>query len=97
MHVISRLVSLVPQPRVNLTRFHGVFAPNSKYRAKVTPAGRGKRKKCHSVDEADQISAEKRASMRFGSIPANESSATVASFEITDDVAEVHISANSGN
>ena len=24
---ISRLVSLVPEPRVNLTRFHGVFAP----------------------------------------------------------------------
>ncbi len=24
---ISRLVSLVPKPRVNLTRFHGVFAP----------------------------------------------------------------------
>jgi len=30
---ISRLVALVPKPRVNLTRFHGVFAPNSKYRA----------------------------------------------------------------
>jgi len=25
-----------------LTRFHGVFAPNSKYRAVVTPAKRGK-------------------------------------------------------
>ena len=24
---ISRLVALVPKPRVNLTRFHGVFAP----------------------------------------------------------------------
>lgn len=33
---ISRLVALVPRPRVNLTRFHGVFAPNSKYRARVT-------------------------------------------------------------
>ncbi len=41
MHVISRLVSLVPKPRVNLIRFHGVFAPNSKYRAWVTPARRG--------------------------------------------------------
>ena len=35
---VSRLVSLVPKPRVNLTRFHGVFAPNCKYRAMVTPA-----------------------------------------------------------
>jgi hypothetical protein len=42
-----------------------VFAPNSKYRSKVTPARRGKRKKCHSVDEADQTPAEKRASMTW--------------------------------
>jgi len=39
---ISRLAALVPKPRVNLTRFHGIFAPNSKYRAWVTPARRGK-------------------------------------------------------
>ena len=62
---ISRLVSLVPKPRVNLTRFHGVFAPNSKYRAKVTPASRGKRKKSYSADEAGQSAAEKRASMTW--------------------------------
>jgi hypothetical protein len=62
---ISRLVALVPRPRVNLTRFHGVFAPNSKYRSKVTPARRGKHKKCHSVDEADQTPVEKRASMTW--------------------------------
>ena len=40
-------------------------APNSKYRAKVTPARRGKRKKPHSADESDQTSAEKRASMTW--------------------------------
>jgi len=62
---ISRLVTLVPRPRVNLTRFHGVFAPNSKYRAKVTPARRGNRKKCHSVDDVEQTPAEKRASMTW--------------------------------
>lgn len=39
---IARLAALVPRPRVNLTRFHGVFAPNSKHRALVTPAKRGK-------------------------------------------------------
>jgi hypothetical protein len=59
---ISRLVALVPKPRVNLTRFHGVFAPNSKYRAWVTPARRGKRKKSHPVNQTDQTAAEKRAS-----------------------------------
>ena len=32
---IARLVALVPKPRVDLTRYHGVFAPNSKYRIQV--------------------------------------------------------------
>jgi hypothetical protein len=36
------MAALVPKPRVNLTRFHGVFAPNSSLRAQVTP-GRGAR------------------------------------------------------
>ncbi|MFT5115346.1 MAG: hypothetical protein ACI8P9_004694 [Parasphingorhabdus sp.] len=39
---MAKLVLLVPIPRVNLTRYHGVFAPNSKYRALVTPVKRGK-------------------------------------------------------
>lgn len=30
---IARLAALVPKPRFHLTRFHGVFAPNSKHRA----------------------------------------------------------------
>jgi hypothetical protein len=62
---IARLVALVPKPRVNLIRFHGVFAPNSKYRSKVTLARRGRRKKCHAADEADQTPAEKRASITW--------------------------------
>lgn len=35
-------------PRVNLTRFHGVFAPNSKHRIHVTPAKRGIGRKAQS-------------------------------------------------
>jgi hypothetical protein len=66
MHVISRLVALVPKPRVNLTRFHGVFAPHSRYRALVTPAKRGKGKKVKTTEEKqDQTSAERRASMTW--------------------------------
>ena len=60
---ISRLVALVPKPRVNLTRFHGVFAPNSQYRALVTPAKRGKGKTFKAQN--DQTPAEKRASMTW--------------------------------
>lgn len=33
---IARLAALVLTPWMNLTRFHGVFAPNSKYRKAVT-------------------------------------------------------------
>ena len=63
---IARLVALVPKPRVNLTRFHGIFAPNSKYRVLVTPAKRGRGKKVKTPDEAqDQTAAEKRASMTW--------------------------------
>lgn len=39
---IAKLVALIPKPRVNLTRFHGVFASNSQHRVQVTPAKRGK-------------------------------------------------------
>ena len=42
---IARRAALAPRPRVNLTRFHGLFAPNSRYRAQVTPAARGGRGK----------------------------------------------------
>jgi hypothetical protein len=41
MDFIGKLAALVPKPRVNLTRFQGVFAPNSKYRVDVTLAKRG--------------------------------------------------------
>jgi hypothetical protein len=63
---IARLAALVPKSRVNLTRFHGVFAPNSKHRALVTPARRGRSSKPQASDEAqDQTSAERRAAMAW--------------------------------
>jgi hypothetical protein len=59
---IARLVALVPRPRVNLTRYHGVFAPHSKYRALVTPAMGGSKRPA-SGDK--QTPAERRASMTW--------------------------------
>jgi hypothetical protein len=61
---IARLAALVPKPRVNLTRFHGVFAPNSKHRVLVTPARRGKGNKARVPDEP-ATPAERRASMTW--------------------------------
>jgi hypothetical protein len=58
------LAALVPKPRVNLTRYHGVFAPNSSHRARVTPAKRGKGNKLKAPDEPqDQTPTERRAAM----------------------------------
>ena len=63
---ISKLAALVPKPRVNLTRFHGVFAPNSKHRVLITPAKRGKGKKVNTTDDSrDRTPAERRASMTW--------------------------------
>jgi hypothetical protein len=63
---ISKLAALVPKPRVNLTRFHGVFAPNSKHRALVTPGKRGKGRKIRPYDEPeDKSPAVRRALMSW--------------------------------
>ncbi len=42
LDLMARLAALVPQPRMHLTRYHGVFAPHSQNRAEVTPAHRGR-------------------------------------------------------
>jgi hypothetical protein len=63
---IAKLAALVPKPRVNLTRFHGVFAPNSKHRVQVTPAQRGQGNKVKVPDETqDPTPAERHASMTW--------------------------------
>ena len=63
---IAALAALVPKPRVNLTRLHGVFAPNSKYREQVTPAKRGKGSKPKAPEQAqDRTPAERRAAMTW--------------------------------
>ncbi len=39
LEFMQRLAALVPRPRLHLTRFHGVLAPNAKLRSKVVPKG----------------------------------------------------------
>jgi hypothetical protein len=61
---IARLAALVPRPKVNLTRFHGVFAPNSKHRALVTPAKRGKGSNTESTEGGvEEAPAQRHAAM----------------------------------
>jgi Putative transposase len=37
LEFMQRLAALVPRPRLHLIRFHGVLAPNAKWRPKVVP------------------------------------------------------------
>mgnify|MGYP003572491105 FL=1 len=63
---IARLAALVPKPRVNLTRYHGVFAPNSRDRAAVTPGKRGKGAKPAGLEEEqEKTPAQRRAAMTW--------------------------------
>ena len=40
LELLEKLAALVPPPRVNLVRYHGVLAPASRNRARVVPAGK---------------------------------------------------------
>ena len=60
---IARLAALVPKPRFHLTRFHGVFAPNSKHRAMVT--GEAKEKQAPSTAERFPNGEEHRVKMSW--------------------------------
>ncbi|MFN3237967.1 MAG: transposase [Pseudomonadales bacterium] len=60
---IARLAAFVPKPRVNLTRFRGVFAPNSKHPALITPAGGGKGSRKAGKDRDDRSFTERHSSM----------------------------------
>ncbi len=63
---ISKLAALIPKPRFNLTRYHGVFAPNSKHRALVTSGKQGKGRKIKvSDDTQDKLPEERRGSMNW--------------------------------
>ena len=61
---IAKLAALVPKPRVNLTRFHGVFAPNNKHRVDVTP-GRKKKKTKSADDPLDKDPQERHQAMTW--------------------------------
>ena len=50
---IAKLAALVPPPRTNLIRFHGVFAPNSRFRGRVVPSRR-------SIAVESKVEAEER-------------------------------------
>ena len=62
---IAKLAAMVPKPRVNLTRFHGVLAPNSKHRVWVTPARRGKRRRKAAEGQHEKMPAPRHVAMTW--------------------------------
>jgi hypothetical protein len=63
---MARLAALVPRPRVNLTRYHGVFAPNSRWRGAITPGRRGKGAKRAVSAEVEEDTPAQRLKRVFG-------------------------------
>jgi len=51
LELVEKLAVLVPPPRVNLVRYHGVFAPGSKLRSMVVPGGVAVATACPKPDE----------------------------------------------
>ena len=61
---ISRLAALVPKPRIHLTCFYGVFAPNSKFRTEVTSESKIKNNHSAAVDVQEDCE-ERRSKMSW--------------------------------
>jgi len=55
---MQRLATLVPRPRLNLIRFHGVLAPNAKLRSAIIPnAQKNEKDTSDAQDDAPHSSA----------------------------------------
>lgn len=60
---VTRLAALVPKARVNLTRYHGVFAPNHPYRERITQ--RPAKKNIKKAEEASEDECSNRYKMTW--------------------------------
>ena len=63
---LSRLASLVPRPRTNLIRFHGVFAPNFKHRCLITPKTKSPEKQTTKSRNSSSMTWAMRLKRVFG-------------------------------
>jgi hypothetical protein len=64
---MARLASLVPKPRANLVRYHGLFGSNAKERSLITPAGRRTRAAAQAAaaDKEIQTPARRRQALTW--------------------------------
>ena len=52
---LARLAALVPRPRGNLVRYHGILAPNARHRSRVVPATPGRRRRSQAQARAQAL------------------------------------------
>lgn len=53
--LIERLVALIPPPRANLVRYHGVLAPNAKSRKFIVPKQKSSNSKTTNMTWAEML------------------------------------------
>ncbi len=63
---LSRLASLVPRPKTNLIRFHGIFAPNFKHRSLITPKTKSPEKQATKSGKSSSMNWAGRLKRVFG-------------------------------
>jgi hypothetical protein len=62
---IARLATLVPSPRVNLTWYHGIFAPHHRLRAQIVPSARGAQTKKGQGGEGGEVPSPRHVAMTW--------------------------------
>jgi hypothetical protein len=62
---MAKLAALIPMPKVNLTRFHGIFAPNSQDRKIITSEGKTKKSSTMKT-KGTETETEKCKTMTWG-------------------------------
>ncbi len=60
LELLQKLAALVPRPRLNLIRFHGVLAPNAKWRSSVIPDLRSETEVCIEQSSTEDKSFDKK-------------------------------------
>ena len=58
---MERLAALVPPPRAHQVLYHGVFAPNSKYRSVVTGESQAKQSKSARIEGRREVCEPRKA------------------------------------
>jgi hypothetical protein len=55
LELLERLAALVPYPRSNMVRYHGVLAPAARYRSQVVPSAHAENGEADADDPADGV------------------------------------------